>query len=736
GQSLAFQGQDEPAIPYFQRASAAFRDARLAGNAADSLHLLGDSFAILKRKSEALQAYEAALAELSKDNQHKTHPVLDTLKDISQVLLEQSNYSEASRRLSETLEISQELNGPDSPATASIAWALGGSLQKEGRYEEALTVFELAKKGFRQGGASLDAALTEQAQGACLISLERWKEAQQCYFSATEQIRLHSGEKTALYAEAIGLLGACQYKSQADENALKTLAAALELTREVHGDEDTRTAELACLIGDLQCRLQQFDDALKSLNLSRDAHAAASPKYQVALVDIRRGTVLGKLGRLDEATQVAESALRELQVILGEKHPDVALALLSLSELSLLEDDIERWQRLSDQGFGILEEVLGNTKTYRSALKSMFVFLHEEGFRGRSESFLQRLVECLRSSGLEGTEALALLLTSLSNVCREGGNYAQARWAAEEALQIRQQLHGAESEKCTLVLLALAGLSGDMGDHIGAEQFLAQALQNQEQHPPDSDLTLSVKYVVAESAYLTGDFEKAAQVGTELLEVIRRKAGDAAQSYRNVLFLLSLVSLAAGDLERSEALLLQHEQTFIGRDRSRLNLANSLEHRGHLAAMQGDFSKSREALGQCVQILAETVEEHDVQFLRARHQLAMTCWNLGDVEATANLLVDVVQRKLKLLDTVAASQSERQQFAFTAQSQPVLDHLLQLSLQHPVHTARTVELALQWKGLTTLRQRQMRAIADSPEIRDRFVMLQSISQHIGRLRKG
>ncbi|MFN9035753.1 MAG: tetratricopeptide repeat protein, partial [Planctomyces sp.] len=74
GQSLAFEGQDEPAIPYFQRASAAFRDARLAGNAADSLHLLGDSFAILKRKSEALQAYEAALAELSKDNQHKTHP--------------------------------------------------------------------------------------------------------------------------------------------------------------------------------------------------------------------------------------------------------------------------------------------------------------------------------------------------------------------------------------------------------------------------------------------------------------------------------------------------------------------------------------------------------------------------------------------------------------------------------------------------------------------------------------
>ena len=299
--------------------ASAVNDKELEGSAANNLGLVFDEQGEFKR---SLEQYERAL-EMHRAT-HFERGEGDTLGNIGGVYLLLGKFREALPYYRQALAISERLGlkPASSDDLGNIALCLAGIGDADG----ALESFDRALEVAHNAGLAKEEADWRKGKGSTLISLGRFDAALREY-AAAEQVYEHAGLKREL-SEALLDTGRTYELLGNGTAAESRFQRALQLAREI-GNGSGESANLIAL-GDLERRHQKYDSAQtyfqQALQRSRatgDEGTTISALVQAAMNDLDRKAYQSAIGRVTEASRIAEGdgnrpALALSHYVLGE----------------------------------------------------------------------------------------------------------------------------------------------------------------------------------------------------------------------------------------------------------------------------------------------------------------------------------------------------------------------------------------------------------------------------------
>jgi tetratricopeptide (TPR) repeat protein len=238
------------------------------------------------------------------------------------------------------LDLYEELG--NLPKQATILNNLGAHAYYEGRWQEALELYERSAELFSQTGDTVSYADEMYNIGELLSEQGRLEEAEARLREAARTWRAMGRELTVPYATRE--LGRVAYRSGRCEEALELLRQARDAFRAAGAgtevdETDVRIAECLLHAGDGDGALRQLDELLERAGGRREVAGLRTPRLQRI-----RGYALLQAGRTVEAEQVLAESLRAAREA-GAGY-EAALALAGLAELA----------RLSGNGHGELAE--------------------------------------------------------------------------------------------------------------------------------------------------------------------------------------------------------------------------------------------------------------------------------------------------------------------------------------------------------------------------------------------
>ena len=246
------------------------------------------------------------------------------------------------------LEIYEELGNLD--GQASVLNNLGGFAYFEGRWDDAMELYERARERSMRTGNTIQAETGTFNIGEILAYRGEDSEAERCFRTAQRAWR------AAGYTGGVGVAEAHLARIAAQrghfDEAFAILARAREalMTIEAYGDVievDTRTAECHLLHGDPDAALALATDTLRE--------DRAEGGQQRATLDRIRGLALLAHGDLPAAAQAFELSLTEARAR-GALF-DVALTLDALAELAVRQGDDAAVRRSREESAALFEKL-------------------------------------------------------------------------------------------------------------------------------------------------------------------------------------------------------------------------------------------------------------------------------------------------------------------------------------------------------------------------------------------
>lgn len=280
-----------------------------------------------------------------------------------------------------------------------------------------------------------------------------------------------------------------------------------------------------------------------------------------------------------------------------------------------------------------------------------------------------------------------------------------------------------------------------------------------------------------------GDYVKAEPLLRESMAVRKEALGEQSPEYAASLDDLGWLYVTLRKFDKAEPLLTQaaeiREKLLASKSEvlfeRRLEFAESLDHLSFLYFRRNEFGKAESQLNRSLKVYRQTLGEQNPfclatlghlgtvylctrDFAKAkpiflqelemrktllgeRHpHLAVSFCNLAFLHRALAEYTDAqayLERALSLsrdhLERTAAIQSERQQIAMTTSLRDNLDAYIALGIQSDRFQESIYRHVLAWKGLVFLRQRQIRAVARQPELKEDFAKLRNIASRLSTL---
>ncbi len=167
------------------------------------------------------------------------------MKQLSLVQSGLKDFVAASKVIKEALAIMEELGLQRHDQYGSMLLTLGGLDREQGRYKEALAIYDWANAVLVQykAGNGYGALLNDMA--ICHQRLHQWNEAVACYKRAVEHRRNLHGSNHPRYATALNNLAVLFDQLKQYEEAIPRYEEALIIYQRVYGDQHERTVALA-----------------------------------------------------------------------------------------------------------------------------------------------------------------------------------------------------------------------------------------------------------------------------------------------------------------------------------------------------------------------------------------------------------------------------------------------------------------------------------------------------------
>ena len=208
----------------------------------------------------------------------------------------------------------------------------------------------------------------------------------------------------------------------------------------------------------------------------QEAHSLnAEPAVQAELY-ATLGGIYQKLGKLEQANRLLESALDAQQSHFGADSAEVAQTLVAIGQLRSDQAKLEEAEKFTQQGLAMARRNLPANNP--ALVKAMIAYGRVLGQRGSYDHAIQVLGEAVNIESKPGRSEADLVnsLSALAEANYSAGHYPVADSLYRRVLEMHRKMYGERHPSVAEDLGNIAAIQQDLGFYTEAEKFDRQAL--------------------------------------------------------------------------------------------------------------------------------------------------------------------------------------------------------------------------------------------------------------------
>lgn len=538
----------------------AHADERITRDFADAPRLEADLRRTLGGAYEQLGLYEQMLAqtersfEIIRNLTDDTDPEYAyTLYSVGTAQYFLGRYDEAERTMRRAIDLYDRIVDPDDPDRLVAMNRLALILDRQGKYDAALERYQYILDA-RTRALGRDAPETAGAMhnlAGLLVEFRRFDEAESLFQAALDARSRALGPDHADTISTRNQYALLRFRRGDYTDAEHHWRIALEARRRLLGDLHPQTLATASALGTVLSSLDRLDEAEPLLREGMDGRRAlfgdAHPEVLNSMHNY--ASFLRKVGRHDEALPIIIDTWHAAQSVFGPQHPNTLAVLRQLGPTYEQLDQFDEAEAHFRQALAMTEAALGPEHSRTCATHN-----------GLAQFFSRR------------------------------GRFDDALTHAQRALDCALAAHGEQHPDTIALINNLADVydSLDRLDDAQTHYARAHALYL-EQLGPDHEFTLIAQLNLARNHQKRSDFEHAATLYRDVIELAERTLGETSRM-RGV----CLVELGACllDLDRAD------EALAMLTDGYPIIVAAFGESSGRAARVRSDLALACDALGR------------------------------------------------------------------------------------------------------------------------------------------
>jgi serine/threonine protein kinase/tetratricopeptide (TPR) repeat protein len=376
----------------------------------------------------------------------------------------------------------------------------------------------------------------------------------------------------------------------------------------------------------------------------------AEPAVQAELYETLGG-IYQKLGKLEQADSLMESALAKREALYGPDSTETAKGLLALGSLRDAEARYSDAERLIRQALDRDRRHLpANDPAVAKAMLALGGVLDNRGAYDQSIAILEETVQLYSAPGSEPVD-LADSLYELANAHFYAGHYEKSEEINERALAMYKQIYGERHPRVAEILINLGAIQLDTGHYAAAEQYDRQALDIvQAWYGKDNPETATDLTILARSLVYQKRFDEASDLLQQSLAIKERTMGKVHPSVASTLNELGSVALQEGKYDGAEQYFTRMADIYRTEYGEQHYLyATSLSNLASVYTAQKQWARAEKLYRQAIPIYVESQSPTHINTGIARIKLGRTLLRqqrYADAEAETHAGYDILRTQM------------------------------------------------------------------------------------------
>ena len=441
-------------------------------------HTIGRTYVDLGIYQEAQPHIERALA-LRRSALGDGAETVDTMYDLSNLLLQQGKYADAEPQLRTVVDVRRRLLGEQHADTLAAASALGLVYAAQGKLEPAEPLLASAVEGFRRIRGDDDPQTIDSMGNLGFVY-----------------------DRLAKYREAEAMYG-----------------DALKISQRVRGHEHPETLLLMNNLAEVYRHRGSYSEAeplmVKTLALRRRVLGDAHPHTHNTMNNL--GIVYSAVGRLDDAERLLEEVLALRLRALGERHPNTLMTMNNLAHAYRTQGKYTDAETMLVKAIGLERQVQGVRHPDTRLLMSNLVLVYRaQGRYAEAKALIREGLESdLATTGPNHPDTLRDL-ERLALIHHSERQYAEAEEVLTKVVEGRQRVLGEGHLETLIALISRGRVRLDRENAVDAEgdfrlaldTFIKTGLEVWQRYSSESFLGTALaaqkKYSAAEPLLIAG----------------------------------------------------------------------------------------------------------------------------------------------------------------------------------------------------------------------------------------
>jgi serine/threonine protein kinase/tetratricopeptide (TPR) repeat protein len=376
----------------------------------------------------------------------------------------------------------------------------------------------------------------------------------------------------------------------------------------------------------------------------------AEPAVQAELYETLGG-IYQKLGKLEQADSLLESALAKREALYGPDSTETAKGLLALGSLRDAEARYGDAERLIRQALDRDKRQLpANDPAVAKAMLALGGVLEDRGAYDQSIAILEQTVQLYSAPGSERVE-LADSLYELANAHFYAGHYEKSEAINERALAMYKQIYGERHPRVAEILINLGAIQLDTGHYAAAEQYDRQALDIvQAWYGKDNPETATDLTILARSLVYQKRYAEASDLLQQSLAIKERTFGKVHPTVASTLNELGSVALQEGKYDAAEQYFTRMADIYRTEYGEQHYLyATALSNLASVYTAQQQWTRAEKLYRQAIPIYVESQSPTHINTGIARIKLGRTLLHqqrYADAEAETHAGYDVLSTQM------------------------------------------------------------------------------------------
>jgi tetratricopeptide (TPR) repeat protein len=554
---------------------------------------------------------------------------------------------------------------------AKINLALGKSLERLSRYQEAIQSYSKAYDVFEKRlGLYSQFTLDSNINIADVKNdLGQYDNALNTYLECLKTYKKVFGESDPNVASTLLRIGDIWETKGQHDKALDYFENSLKIYIEYYGESHPNVAKTLLRIGDIWETKGQYDKALdyfeNSLKIYIEYYGECHSN--VASTLLRFGDIWKTKGQYDKALDHFENSLKIYIEYYGEYHPNVASALLRFGDIWKTKGQYDKALDYFENSLKIYIEYYGESHpNVASTLTRLGDIWETKGQYDKALEYYEKDIKISIEYDGESHPNVAATLLRIGGIWETKGQYDKALEYYEKDLKISIEYYGESHPEVTTTLLRIGGIWETKGQYDKALEYYEKDLKISieyygESHPEvsttllriggiwetkgqydkaleyyEKDLKISKEYYsefhpnVAATLLQIGDiretkgqYDKALEYFENVLKIRLDYYGESHPKVASILFRIGGIWMTKGHYNKALEYFDSVLPVFIEHyGINHRNIAAIRRNRARVLMGLNRFDEAKKMLSLAIQTLRETELENDSMLARTLLRLA------------------------------------------------------------------------------------------------------------------